>query len=243
MSRRPGLLQLPSLTARSSRSFARHERLRDGHFRWKVRAGRPCPQIAVRSRAGVDPEGFLGCLGFVCGASEHFRPCLGPLYVWAATHSLRSAHPLPEFVRLAFHFLLGRFLEGQSTIGPAAPRRDQRELFRADAKASEDMVAVGGWERSEGKSPGQSRWSAVELNDRNAPWIFHRGEREMSHSGHPGSRCCGQQGEYVPAEEEEEEEHHNIFLECVPHEDRGPGRAARPGSKAPLGATRTNHRD
>ena len=83
---------------------------------------------------------------------------------------------MPEFVRLTLNFLLGRFLAGNRTIGQAYPRRDCPELFRADAKASEDLVAVGGWLCRDGTPPASAQWFAVELNKKNAPWIFHKGE-------------------------------------------------------------------
>ena len=118
----------------------------------------------------------LGRLGFVCNALEHFKPFLGPLYTWTSGHPMGSVHPLPEFVRLTLNFLLGRFLAGVRTIGPAYPRRDCQELFRADAKASDDLVAVGGWLCRGGTSPASSKWFAVELTRTNAPWIFHKGE-------------------------------------------------------------------
>ena len=119
---------------------------------------------------------IFGRLGFVCNALEHYKPFLGPMYTWTAGHSMGTVHPLPEFVRLTLNFLLGRFLAGNRTIGPAYPRRDCPELFRADAKASEDLVAVGGWLCKDSTPPASAQWFAVELNKKNAPWIFHKGE-------------------------------------------------------------------
>ena len=58
------------------------------------------------------------------------------------------------------------------------PRRakDVEEVFRLDAKAEGEEVAIGGW-RCLGVSKTQdASWFAVRLNRRNAPWAFQRGE-------------------------------------------------------------------
>ena len=48
--------------------------------------------------------------------------------------------------------------------------------FRADAKAEGQEVVVGGWECRGGTAPGAARWFSAELNRKNAPWAFSRGE-------------------------------------------------------------------
>ena len=51
------------------------------------------------------------------------------------------------------------------------PRRakDVGELFRLDAKAERDEVAIGGWRSAGVKSTRDAPWFAVRLNRRNAP--------------------------------------------------------------------------
>jgi len=49
-------------------------------------------------------------------------------------------------------------------------------VFRADAKAEGQEVVVGGWECLGGTTPGAARWFSAELNRKNAPWAFSRGE-------------------------------------------------------------------
>jgi hypothetical protein len=46
------------------------------------------------------------------------------------------------------------------------------EWFRADARASKEGVAVGGWECLGNTPPKQARWFAVELTRDSAPWAF-----------------------------------------------------------------------
>ena len=53
---------------------------------------------------------------------------------------------------------------------------DLGEVFRLDAKAEGENVAIGGWRCDGATSTREARWFAVEFNRRNAPWAFSRGE-------------------------------------------------------------------
>ena len=48
--------------------------------------------------------------------------------------------------------------------------------FRADAQAEGTTVRIGGWECLGGTPASRSRWFAVDLNKKNAPWIYAKGE-------------------------------------------------------------------
>jgi hypothetical protein len=50
------------------------------------------------------------------------------------------------------------------------------ELFRLDAKAEGENVAIGGWRCRGDGTTREAAWFAVKLNRRNAPWAFSRGE-------------------------------------------------------------------
>ena len=50
------------------------------------------------------------------------------------------------------------------------------ELFRLDAKAEGEDVAIGGWLCRGVSRTRDAPWFAVRLNRRNAPWAFSRGE-------------------------------------------------------------------
>ena len=54
--------------------------------------------------------------------------------------------------------------------------KDRGELFRQDAKAEGNAVAIGGWRTAGGVPASQAPWFAVELTRVNAPWAFARGE-------------------------------------------------------------------
>ena len=49
------------------------------------------------------------------------------------------------------------------------------EIFRFDAKAEGENVAIGGWRVAGAASTRDAAWFAVKLNRRNAPWAFARG--------------------------------------------------------------------
>ena len=54
--------------------------------------------------------------------------------------------------------------------------RDVGELFRLDAKAEGEEVAIGGWRSGGTQRTQDAAWFAVRLNRRNAAWAFARGE-------------------------------------------------------------------
>ena len=53
---------------------------------------------------------------------------------------------------------------------------DLGEVFRLDAKAEGENVAIGGWRCVGATNTMKAKWFAVKLNRRNAPWAFARGE-------------------------------------------------------------------
>ena len=49
-------------------------------------------------------------------------------------------------------------------------------MFRLDAKAAGETVAIGGWRCRVGRPTRQAKWFAVRLNRRYTPWAFAKGE-------------------------------------------------------------------
>ena len=127
-----------------------------------------------RIRLGELKEG-VGRLQFVAGPLEHLRPLLGPLYAWAAAGP-RHAYPrLPVMIRLILEFFSQEL--AACSMSPCADRvRDMGEVFRLDAKAEGEAVAIGGWRVDGSKMTKDAKWFALKLNRRNAPWAFSRGE-------------------------------------------------------------------
>ena len=54
--------------------------------------------------------------------------------------------------------------------------RDLGEVFRLDASAKEDSVAIGGWRVKGNAGTKDAEWFAVSLTRKTAPWAFARGE-------------------------------------------------------------------
>jgi len=63
------------------------------------------------------------------------------------------------------------------SMAPCTDRvRDMGEVFRLDAKAEGDAVAIGGWRVDGAGTTKDAKWFALSLDRRNAPWAFSRGE-------------------------------------------------------------------
>ena len=117
----------------------------------------------------------LGRLVFVSGPIEHIRPILGPLFAWGSAGPRFLKPRLPTMLLILMEFLAGQ-LENSHMTGCREASKDKGELFRLDAKAEGQEVAIGGWLCSEGRSTKDAPWFAVRLTRKNAAWAFARGE-------------------------------------------------------------------
>ena len=64
----------------------------------------------------------------------------------------------------------GRFMSSLSNTDLSA------ELFRADAKAQQDDVVIGGWETGHTLDPKKARWYSLRLEKSSSFWIHWKGE-------------------------------------------------------------------
>ena len=71
---------------------------------------------------------------------------------------------------------IGAELQRGRMSGCRARAKDMGEVFRLDAKAEGENVAIGGWRCQPGQPTRKCQWFAVSLNRRNAGWAFARGE-------------------------------------------------------------------
>ena len=125
-------------------------------------------------RLGELREG-LGRLQFVAGPLEHLRPFLGPLYAWSCAGPRFAKPRLPVMLLLIIRFLAASI--GKVRMSRCASKaKEHGEMFRRDAKAAGDQVAIGGWRCRGAKKTSDAEWFSVRLNRRNAPWAFARGE-------------------------------------------------------------------
>jgi hypothetical protein len=127
-------------------------------------------------------ESGLGRLAFVCGAIVFDRPFLAPLYSWKSAARRGAYLMFPPFIKTILTFLRDR-MKGRRAVKVSLHQQvggGALEIFRADAKAEGDDVCIGGWEvrslEGEVVDTMGSRWFALRLDRKNAPWAFGRGE-------------------------------------------------------------------
>ena len=104
-----------------------------------------------RMRLGELREG-LGRLQFAAGPLEHLRPFLGPLYRWACVGHKYARPKLPLMIVLIMKYISGEMR--RSCMSKCATKtRDLGEVFRLDAKAEGNVVAIGGWAQRKARRP------------------------------------------------------------------------------------------
>ena len=101
---------------------------------------------------------------YAAGVLERVKPFLGPIYAWASAVPGGSYLQFPHLVSLCLRWIAkkpqqpgGRFVSSLSNTDLSA------ELFRADAKAQQDDVVIGGWETRHTLDPKKARWYRLSL--------------------------------------------------------------------------------
>ena len=122
----------------------------------------------------------LGKLSFAVSVLDHHRPCLAPLFAWAASVPPASLLGLPVLILVTLTHLRKRLVR----MGRALPCRplgsDIGEVFRADARAEEHYAVIGGWECAGGKGPREARWFSARLSKDELPEFFERGSAQRT---------------------------------------------------------------
>eukprot|EP00435_Cladocopium_sp_Y103_P061932 s382_g23.t1 len=124
---------------------------------------------------GRDLKSALGRFGFVAGALQHVRPFLGPIFAWSARLAPGTYAKFPDAIQILLRYVMKQVKD----IPMSKPRRIRdhvREAFRVDAKAEGELIVIGGWEVMDGQEKNSGRWFSIELNRRNAPWAYLKGE-------------------------------------------------------------------
>ena len=104
----------------------------------------------------------LGRLQFIAGPLELLRPFLGPLYALASALPRYARPVLPTMFLLILRHLAAE-LRGSRMSTCRESCKDLGELFRLDAKADGNSVAIGGWRTAGGSRTRESPWFAVEM--------------------------------------------------------------------------------
>ena len=127
----------------------------------------------------LDLRQALGRMVFVYGAIRWDMPFLSVLFTFLHTHAPGACVQLPLYVQMVLRWLRGR-LRARRTLPCARPLRRLGGLFRVDAKADKDEVAIGGWmprkDAAGSISVSESPWFAISLSEENAPWAFSKGQ-------------------------------------------------------------------
>ena len=124
-------------------------------------------------RAEMDE--VLGRWGFAARVLEDLRPFLGPLYSWKSRLQVGKARIVPAMVRLILEFL-GERLKEASTVLCQVEVDAEGEIFRGDARASEEDAEIGAWECRGGVAPEHARWFSMKITKEHFPWVFHKND-------------------------------------------------------------------
>ena len=89
---------------------------------------------------------FLGRLGFVAQLLTWLKPHLSPLFAWSAVASPGLVGRLPDTVILTLHYIAAEMSGETFLISAKRPVFFNAEQFRTDAKCTQDIIVLGGWE-------------------------------------------------------------------------------------------------
>ena len=109
---------------------------------------------------------FLGRLGFVSQLLVWLKPHLAPLYAWGAVASPGMVARLPETVILTLHYILAELTSESFRVSARRPLYFDVEQFRTDAKCTDSLVVLGGWELK------TKRWFSLRLTEVQVPFLF-----------------------------------------------------------------------
>lgn len=113
---------------------------------------------------------YLGRLNFVAQVLIWLKPHLAPLFAWAAATASGTVLRLPDTVVFTLYFIDWQLENETYLISVERPIFIPEEQFRTDAKCTDTLVVIGGWEISTG------RWFACELTERDVPYLFKEGK-------------------------------------------------------------------
>ena len=100
------------------------------------------------------------------------KPHLAPLYSWAAAMAPGRAGRLPDTVVLTILYIASELRRKSFLVSAKLPILFGSEVFRTDAKCTDDEVVIAGWECGSD----DPRWFAISINEVMAPYLFKPGK-------------------------------------------------------------------
>ena len=109
---------------------------------------------------------FLGRLGFISQLLIWLKPHLSPLFAWSAAVAGGTVGRLPDTVILTLQFILAEFELETFLVAVRRPLVFPGEMFRTDAKCTDEIVVLGGWDLR------SKAWFSLKLFPADVPFLF-----------------------------------------------------------------------
>ena len=103
---------------------------------------------------------------FVAQLLTWLKPHLSPLFAWSSVTSPGMVGRLPDTVILTLHYIAAEMYGETFLISAKRPVHYNAEQFRTDAKCTQDIIVLGGWELE------SKRWFSLKLDRTQVPYLF-----------------------------------------------------------------------
>ena len=120
-------------------------------------------KFVVASRDFVE---FLGRLSFVAQLLVWLKPHLAPLFAWSSVTARSTVGRLPETVILTLRYILLELRSETYMVSTQRPLKFKGDAFRTDAKCTDGLVVLAGWELETRK------WFSLRVYPKDAAFLF-----------------------------------------------------------------------
>ena len=117
-----------------------------------------------------------GRLGFMSQVLPWMRPFLAPGYSWLSAVRKGGVLQMPKVLQKSCEFMHRKLSLGCRATPCDRTELDFGEIFRTDAKCTDDKVVVGGWRMLRGQPTTECPWFSLELDQHQVPWLFKPGQ-------------------------------------------------------------------
>ena len=120
-------------------------------------------KYVVASRDFVE---FLGRLSFVAQLLTWLKPHLAPLFAWSSVIARSTVGRLPETIIVTLRYILLELRAETFMVSTRRPVKHVGDQFRTDAKCSDGLVVLAGWELK------TRRWFSLRVYPGDAAYLF-----------------------------------------------------------------------